>query len=492
MDQRRDDSEGAAGPGSVAYAGAGLGPRDEGGNHWNHRGIDLVRRGKLDQAIEAFRRAVLTSPSPADALNNLGAALKKRRRLEEAIVAYRESLRLRPDSAATHNNLGHALRLLGRHEEAEAAYREAARLDPEHLEAQTNIGNALKEQGCFREAIDQYERVLARHPDDVGALLDRAFTLLLLGNLERGWADHERRWDSRELKRRDFNQPAWDGSRRPDETVLLHAEQGLGDTIQFVRYASLVRPRCARVVVECQPSLVSIVRTCPGVDEVVPAGDSLPRFDRHAPLMSLPKLLGTTSETIPNAVPYLRPVPARAGFWRSELAALEGHRIGIAWQGNPVQARDHSRSAPLRRFAPLARVEGVRLISLQRGPGVGQLRDVDFPVLDVGSRLEVYSGDFAETAAVIAALDLVITVDSAVAHLAGSLDVPTWVALAYVPDWRWQLDREDSPWYPTMRLFRQRRRGDWAEVFERMAIALAARLRDRDSHQGEPSAIQGG
>jgi hypothetical protein len=275
------------------------------------------------------------------------------------------------------------------------------------------------------------------------------------------------------LTPRHFRQPMWNGESLGGKTILLYAEQGLGDTIQFVRYASIVKQHGGTVVVECQKPLVGLLEGCPGVDQLVAQGDDLPAFDVQAPLLSVPGILGTSVETIPARAPYLFAKAARVEPWRERL--IDGFKIGIAWQGNPAFRGDPFRSIPLRCFAPLAEIPGVCLVSLQKGAGTEQLAEVRdlFPVIELGSRLD----DFLDTAAVMGHLDLVITSDTAPAHLAGALGVPVWVALSFAPDWRWLLDRCDSPWYPTMRLFRQRELGNWDGVFQEIKEALYERLR---------------
>jgi hypothetical protein len=263
-----------------------------------------------------------------------------------------------------------------------------------------------------------------------------------------------------------------------NRTILLHAEQGLGDTIQFVRYAPLVKARGGRVLVECRRPLLGLLKTCPGIDRLVVAGDPLPAFDVHAPLLSLPGILGTVLEAIPCSIPYLTADPALVAQWRDKLAALDGVRVGIAWQGNPQYLMDRQRSIPLAQFAPLADLPGVRLISLQKGPGAEQIGQLQgrFPVVDWTADLDERSGPFMDTAAILANLDLVILSDSVLAHLAGALGVTVWMAVPKLPDWRWLLDGEDSPWYPTMRLFRQQAWGNWPDVFQQMRSALTERI----------------
>ena len=296
-----------------------------------------------------------------------------------------------------------------------------------------------------------------------------------MGRFEQGWPGYEWRWKCKEFgSLPPFHPPLWDGSPLDGRTILVHAEQGLGDTLQFIRYAPLVHQRGGRVILVCQPPLIGLLTRSPGVERLVAQGEALPDYDVHVPLMSLPGLLGTTLESVPADVPYLDAEPQLVEAWRHRLGSYPGFKVGIVWQGNPKFRLDRRRSIPLAQFAPLARVPGVHLFSLQKGPGAEQLAAVTdrFPVTDLGRRLD----DFMDTAAVLKNLDLVISVDTAIAHLAGALGIPVWVALPFVPDWRWLMDREDSPWYPTMRLFRQARPGQWEDVFQRIAEALQRRL----------------
>jgi hypothetical protein len=391
-------------------------------------------------------------------------------------VYLQQLVRLRPGGGEGHNNLGLAYAALGRWPEAEAAYREALRLNPRYPDALANLACAYHLQERTEEAEAAFQLALYLNPDYPSARWNRSLLWLQSGRFEEGWREYEWRWRRPRAPvyggaARQFRQPRWDGSPPAGKTLLLTMEQGLGDMIQFIRYAALLHDRGARVLVECPHFLARLFATCPGVAEVVAEGQRLPHFDAYAPLMSLPALLGTTLETVPAAVPYLFPDPQAVADWSAVLARYPGFRVGITWQGNPHHAWDRHRSIPLAAFEPLARVPGVRLISLQRGPGTEQLDRLRgrFPVTVLPPR----SDDFTETAALLASLDLVITVDTATAHLAGALGRPVWVAVAAIADWRWLFRREDSPWYPTMRLFRQRQLGRWAPVLRRVARTLA-------------------
>ncbi len=478
----------------------------------NNLGNLLREQGKFNESAAACREAIRLRPGYPEAHNNLGGALAGLRKFAEAIPCYQEALRLRPDMPEALNNLGGALSELGRLEAAADALRRSRRLQPENLDAIKALANVLRELGQVDESVELAREAIRLRPDDPGAhgclgltlaelgrpheaiachdealRLDpdraetrrnRALVWLLMGDYERGWSEFESRWGSKELPRRSFPRPEWDGSPLNGRTILLHAEQGFGDTLQFIRYAPLVRDRGGRVVVACQRPLLRILASCPGIDELVVQGDLIPAFDVHAPLLSLPRLFGTTVATIPANVPYLAADPDLVERWRRELEPVAGFKIGIAWSGSAAYRRDRSRSAPLARFAPLAELPGVQLVSLQKGPGRDQLHAVAgrWPLLDLGDRLDEVSGAFMDTAAVIQNLDLVVAVDSAVAHLAGALAAPVWIATSFVPDWRRHLDREDDPWYPTARLFRQTRRGDWDEVFQRIAESVRPKL----------------
>ena len=434
--------------------------------------LRLRDQGKLDEAVACYRRALELKPDYAEAHNNLGTAFKDQGKLDEAVACYRRALELKPDFAEAHNNLGIALKDQGKLDEAVACYRRALELKPDYAEAHNNLGNALKDQGKLDEAVACYRRALELKPDFAEAHGNQSLLSLLTGDFQRGWAEYEWRWKTKQCQRRDFSQPLWDGQPLEGRTILLHAEQGLGDAIQFVRYAALVKQRGGAVIVECPKPLLSLLASCAGIDRLVGRGDDLPPFDVHAPLLSLPGIFHTSLETIPADVPYLFADPGLVEHWREELGGIAGFKIGIAWRGNPEHRNDRARSIPLSCFEPLAGLPGVRLLACKKGRAWSSCKSWPdrFPITELGSRLD----DFMDTAAVLMNLDLVITCDTAVAHLAGALGVPVWVALPFVPDWRWLLDRSDSPWYPTMRLFRQKKPGDWAGVFEEIKAELCA------------------
>lgn len=446
--------------------------------HYN-LGNALRDAGLLDQAMASFRQAIRARPGYAKPYTNLANVLLGEGRVEEAVNLFEAVVRLQPQSAAAHCNLAGALRQLGKLEEAVAHGRNALQREPQNHEAHTTLGAALWEQGKLEEAMASFAEAIRLKPDHARAHVNRAIGWLLQGDLEQGWPEYEWRCKTDGASPPAFTQPAWDGSSLDGRTILLAAEQGLGDVLHFIRYAAVLKGRFAcRVVVACQKALLPLLNNCPGIDQLVALGASMPACDVYAPLLSLPRLLGTTLATIPADVPYLFPDPELVARWRAELSTTSGLRIGIVWQGNPRYPSDRFRSVPLGCFAPMARLEGVRLFSLQKGPGIEQLRAAGdrFPIIDLGQRLDETAGAFMDTAAVMQNLDLVVAPDMAIAHLAGGLGVPVWVALSFVPDWRWLQDRSHSPWYPTARLFRQKSPGDWPSVFQEIAAALDRRL----------------
>jgi len=434
---------------------------------------------RYPQAEASFRQAIRLQPDSAAAYTALGGLLQESGNPAAAEVQFRQALRINPDHCA-YDNVGNALARQGNYAEARAAFQQALALRPDAIGSITNVGNTYACEGALIEAEEYLLRALRLDPRSAEAHYSLALVQLLQGDFERGWVEYEWRWQARGVRRikPNFHQPLWDGSDLTGRTILLHAEGGLGDTVQFIRYAALVKQRGARVVVDSQPALVALLGRCSGIDEVIPRGSVLPDFDVHAPLMSLPFIFGTRLATIPAAASYLSVDPELVERWRAEVAGLPGLKIGIGWQGSPQHYQDRVRSFPLACYEPLARLAGVHLISLQKHAGREQIPEfaARFPINDLGDRLDEASGAYLDTPAAMQSLDLVITPDSSLAHMAGALGVPVWLALPHVPEWRWLLDRDDSPWYPTMRLFRQTRPGDWQGVFQRMAAELADRV----------------
>jgi FkbM family methyltransferase len=444
----------------------------------NNLGIALRQSGQAEGAVASCREAVRLKPDLPEAHNNLGSALEEVGRYDEAITTLQTALRIKPDFSKAHNNLGIAYWYLGRFDEAAVSYRRAIELMPEMAEAHNNLGNVLRDQGKLDEAAACYRQAADLRPNYADPHWNQSLVWLLEGDFERGWAEYEWRWKLKSFKPRPCTQPLWDGSPIEGKTILLAAEQGLGDTIQFIRYASLVRQRGARVIAEVQRPLRQILGTAPGIDEMVVQGEATPPFDTYMTLLSLPRLLGTRLDTVPADVPYISAPPELVDKWREEIKSLPGFKVGIAWKGSPQNRTDRGRSLPLNLFEALAGLPGVTLVSLQKGQGSEQIAEVKdrFQVVDFGDRLDAEAGPFMDTAAIMRHLDLVVTCDSSLAHLAGALGAPVWIALMLTPDWRWLSGRDDSPWYPSARLFRQTRVADWPGVFERMAAALRQKI----------------
>jgi tetratricopeptide (TPR) repeat protein len=442
------------------------------GKAHHNLGLALQDKGYLDAAIASYRRALQLIPDSVETLLSLGGALRETKKIDEALTVLAEAQRLKPDSADAYNSLGNTLMEYDQFAEAETAFREAIRLpDPPN-----NLANLLGRIGRHTEALAEYAEAIRLRPDFAEAHTNRSFIWLLLGNYAQGWQEYEWRWRCKKTPSvSSFDRPVWDGSDLAGRTILLQEEQGLGDTIQFIRYAQLVKARGGRVLVHCQAALIPLLAGCPGIDGIVDKNSAPPPFDVRVPLMSLPRLFGTELASIPGGVPYLAVNADHAAGWQDQLAAVRGFRIGITWQGNPMHPGDRFRSVPLLRFAGLAALPGVALVSLQQGTGTEQVATLGgaFPLTVLQ---EPAGGErtLVDTAAIMKGLDLVITVDTAIAHLGGALGVPTWVPISFAPDWRWLLDRADSPWYPTIRLFRQEDFGQWAPVFERMADEVRA------------------
>jgi tetratricopeptide (TPR) repeat protein len=452
----------------------------------NNRGTALKELGLHADALASYDRALAIEPDFTDALNNRGLALHALGRLEEAVACFDRALALDPRHARAHNNCGATLYQLNRFDEAAACFDRGIALRPDYAHAFFGRGRSLKELRRHDEALAAFRQAIALDPDYTAAHWEEGLLQLSRGDFAAGWQGYEWRFKDKEvaLPPRDFAQPIWRGDALLGRTILLHAEQGFGDTIQFVRYAPMVAARGAKVVLEVQRPLHSLIDGMAGVSATVCRGDSLPAFDLHCPLVSLPLAFATTLETMPAAVPYLGAPADRVAAWQTRLPSREPGkpRIGLAWAGNPRHKNDRNRSLTLCALAPVLAMPGIAFVSLQKEP-----READRPTLDHSPNLLDITAelrDFADTAAVISLLDLVITADTAIAHLAGALGKPVWIFLPVQVDWRWLLDREDSPWYPTARLFRQTRIGEWDSVI--------ARVRQKLEHQELPAGVGAG
>jgi tetratricopeptide (TPR) repeat protein len=435
---------------------------------YNDLGAVFTDMGQAEEAVEAFLHAVELDPSCAEGYFNLGSALAQKGEAARAIEYLNAAIDIRPDYAKTYQNLGVAQQALGDIGAAAAAYRQALICEPGSVDLLSNLASVLVAQG-EEEGIALFERLVEEERGSAHIHWNFGVALLLWGDYGRGWREYEWRtqWDKFPSPKREFKQARWHGEPLGRATILLHWEQGLGDTLQFARYAPLVAERGGRVILEIQPGLQDLFQGADGVAVCVRQGDALPEFRWYCPLMSLPLIFGTTMETIP---PIL---PLRYGEGDSSVAAEEKDRlkVGLVWAGNPKHANDQLRSMSLRHFLPLMGVDSVSFVSLQKGSAAAQINEGHLPFSLADALASV--GDFSGTAAVVAGLDLVITVDTAVAHLAGAMGKPVWVLVASVPDWRWGLYGETTPWYPTARIFRQSFAGGWEELMERVAAELA-------------------
>jgi tetratricopeptide (TPR) repeat protein len=439
-----------------------------------HLARALREQGLVAEAADYCRQALARDSNLAEALNDLAVFHLDRGDFQEATELCRAAIQRQPGYAEAHYNLGTAQFEAGSEAEAAASYQRAIELKPEFAEAHHNLGNAWLALGEIERAEAAYVAALKLKPDWPACRWQQSLPLLMRGDFVRGWEEYEWRWKTGQLPLREFERPRWDGQRLRSETVLLYAEQGLGDTIQFIRYAPLVKERGATVVVECPRPLVKLLARCAGIDRLVAEGDELPPFGLQAPLLSLPGIFGTSLETIPASTPYLFADAALVDEWREKLSDLCGLRIGINWQGRQGHGTFRRRDIPLECWPTLAQIPGVQLVSLQQGPTREEFAALAnrVPLVHFDEQRAETHGPFMDTAALMMNLDLVITSDTSVPHLAGGLGVPVWLALPFASDWRWLLDRSDSPWYPTMRVFRQKKPGDWAGVFAEIRWAL--------------------
>lgn len=424
-------------------------------------------------AINAFRRAIALAPGLAGAHLGLGVALHEAGERDAAKKAYEQAVALNPGFVEAHCNLGNLARDAMRFNDAVVHYRAALDINPEQPVVWGNMAVALQESGHLDEALRAYDRAVAITPDDPDIRRNRGMGLLAKGHYIEGWRDYEYRWQTARFRKlqRDWPVPMWDGSDLTGKRILVHAEQGLGDTLQFCRYLSMLHDFGAQVIFECADSLRLLIETMPGVDAVMVPGAPLPKIDCHAPLLSLPGLFGTTVESVPADVPYLAVPDGRAEKWRKIAAKWpESRKIGIAWRGSPDHPRDAVRSPGLAAFMALAALDTVALVSLQKEGGMAELASVmgAEKIIDPSDQI----GDFADTAALMTTLDAVVSCDSAPLHLAGALGITAFAALPHVAEWRWGQAGDATPWYPGMTLVRQPQFGDWAGVFAQVNALL--------------------
>jgi tetratricopeptide (TPR) repeat protein len=438
----------------------------------SNRGNALLDLKRYEEALASYDRAIEVEPGFAEAYYNRGNVLQDLRRFAEAAASYERAVEIRPDLAEAHSNRGNALQKLNRFDEALASYDRALAANPNFGQALLNRGVGLQELRRFDEAIATYARALALQPDYAEVHFNEAICRLMIGDFAGGWPKYEWGWQAKQRGPiRKIAQPLWLGhDDLAGKTIFIHAEQGFGDTLQFCRYIPMVAARGAKIIFEVQDALVSLMRCLANeTTQVVPVGPAPSAIDFHCPLLSLPLAFHTDMDSIPMAAPYLSAPPEAVEHWQARLAPNRRPRIGLAWSGRPTHTNDFNRSIGFRSLSPLLDAEAT-FVSVQKF-----VRDADMPalkertdVLHFGDAL----ADFADTAALIANLDLLIAVDTSVVHLAGALAKPVWMLLPYTPDWRWLLDRDDSPWYPTIRLFRQDKSRSWDPVIARVRREL--------------------
>ena len=442
----------------------------------NSRGLALHKLKRFDEALEDYNKAISLKPDFLEAFSNRGTVLQELRRFDEALTDYNKAISLKPDYAEAYNNRGAALKELARYTDALQDYDKAISLKPDYVDALSNRGNALQEIGRFEEASKDFDRAIALKPDHASAHWNKSLQLLRQGKFTSGWKLYEWRWKRKELTspRREFSQPLWLGKEDLNgKTILLHWEQGFGDTIQFSRYAKEIAKFGCKTILEVQKPLFELMKSIEGVDELIASGTDLPQFDFYCPLMSLPLAMGTTLETIPSGKPYLKSADDKLSRWSERLGPKSKPRVGLVWCGNANHTNDHNRSIALEQMLGAA-PEGYELISLQK-----EVRKTDLTTLEQSKQLRHFGADlndFTDTAALCELVDVIISVDTSVAHLAGAIGKPVNLLLPYNSDFRWLVDRSDSPWYPSMKLFRQGPDMIWKPVLEKIKADLDRRI----------------
>ena len=451
---------------------------------YSNIGLALRALERLDEALASYDKALAIKPDYTEAYNNRGNVLKDLNRQDDALVSYDKALALKPNYADAYFNRGNALLDLKRLDEALACYDKALALKPDYADVLTNRGTVLKDLKRLDAAIADYDRAIAIKPDFAGAYWNKSLALLVVGDFAKGWELYEWRWLKGKTPptQRYAAQPLWLGVESlKDKTILLHSEQGFGDTIQFCRYAKLVAQLGATVLLEVQPALLKLLSGLEGVSQVVTEGETLPPFDYHCPLMSLPLAFRTTIGTIPADIPYLKADPGKAAYWHTKLGVHDKPRVGLVWSGGfrPYQpeiwAVNERRNISLELISRI-NLPGIDFYSLQKGePAESELVRRKLEVWPESSLFNFTQElhDFSDTAALVENLDLVICVDTSMAHLAAAMGKPVWILNRFDSCWRWLLDRDDSPWYPTAKLYRQQRMGDWESVLDRVKTDLS-------------------
>ena len=443
---------------------------------YNLMGYSLEQQGCFREAIESYRQAIRLKPDFAEPYNHMGVIFIEQSQYYQAVINCQKALELAPDYVEAYNNLGVALNGIGQYVEAMEIYKKAICLDSQYIDAYYNWGNCLRNQNQCELAIPIFKKAIQISPDCAKAHWNLAISYLLAGKFPQGWAEYQYRRNPHLriiTSPHQYEQPYWDGSSFKGKRLLVHYEQGFGDNIQFVRYLPMVKQLGGTVILEVEKPLYGLFKQIKAADEfVLPSSGSMSpdvTFDFHISILDLPRIFATTIEDIPSEVPYLSAEPAKTKYWKGKLDS-KSFKVGLVWAGSPRHQNDHNRSCPPNYFVPLAKIKGIKLYNLQKDPPSNKKTELvkDISIEYIGREFE----DFTDTAAAIENMDLVISVDTSVLHLAGAMGKPVWAIIPFVPDWRWMLDRQDSPWYPTMRLFRQKEPGNWDELLTRLAEQL--------------------
>ena len=436
----------------------------------SNRGNALKQLKRLDEALASYDKAISIKPDYTEAYYNRGNALKQLKRLDEALASYDKAISIEPDYADAHSNRGNALHELNRLDEALASYDKAISIEPDYADAHSNRGLALHDLKRLDEALASYDKAISIEPDYAEAHWNLSLCNLLGGKFKNGWQEYEWRWKSQDISKtagiRNFSQPLWLGEQLlKDKTILLYAEQGFGDAVQFCRYVPLVAQLGAKIILEVQRPLVKLLKNLEGVSQIIAKGDMLPAFDYQCPLLSLPLAFKTDLNTIPPAPKHLTSDSENFAKWQTKLGEKSKPRVGLVWSSVSSFKNDHIRSITLVELLSALPKEGFEYICLQK-----EIKEIDKDTLKANPQIKCFGdllNDFSDTAELIKCLDLVISTCTSVPHLSCSLGKETWIMLSYVPDWRWLLDRDDNPWYTSAKLYRQEKIGDWNSVLEK-------------------------
>jgi len=441
--------------------------------YYNTFGVILAQAGREQGAVKAYRKAIELNNDYGEAYSNLGNCLQKQNKYAESIEYYAKAIKSNPDYAEAYNNLAAALYKLGNFKAAIENCRKAIKLKDNYAEAYNTLAAVLQAEQRFDEAIECYGKTIEYAPDYAEAYYSRGMSYLRNGEFAKGWDDYQWRLKTEKIKvTLRYDKPWWQGENFQGKTLLVQAEQGFGDSIQFVRYLPMVKERGGTVILAEKPELISLFQNLEGIDDLVDTRkvtEGNVKYDLYVTLLTLPAIFDTRTDNVPARIPYFFEEASKVAHWRNKIET-DVFNIGIAWAGNQTHGNDHNRSCALKNFIQPAKIKNVKLFSLQKGPGIEQISNwpEDVELIDLGQQFK----DFADTAAAIENMDMTISVDTSVAHLAGAMGKTIWLLIPYEPDWRWMLNRQDSPWYPTMKLFRQKQHGNWDGVFQRVAEQL--------------------